>query len=91
MNIGYHERSVDDVYPLAVDFDESGIFDGDPATGCTAECDDLTIGTVTLAANVATFQVSGGVAGGTATVTVQATSAGGRVCCVTLTVVTQAC
>lgn len=92
MNVGTYTRSDHDSMPVGVDFTAVPEFAATPITAATVTCTGLTIGTpdVTTTANVVAFRVSGGAAGSTVTVTVEATN-GTDVMCVSVAVVTLDC
>jgi len=75
-------RDGSDDYPLAMDFSAVDVFASKAITSATATVTGassgltsaVTVGTPTVAANVATFRVSGGTEGVTYTITVTATN-----------------
>lgn len=99
MTVGTLPRPADDDYPVAVSFALVDVFAPPNAvTSATAVAAPVTvpplaIGTPTVAMNVATFRVSGGVVGTTYTVAVTATNAASppNVVCRSIEVPTEAC
>ena len=69
-------RKARDSFPVAVDWSAVDVFAAAEITGCTAAADpdDLTLGAVAVADNVATFRVSGGTAGPFYTIALTATN-----------------
>lgn len=70
-------RDPADDYPVEVDFTNIDVFVASPVTTATVTVapSGLTLGAVTVASNIAYFEVSGGTAGVTCTVTITATNA----------------
>jgi hypothetical protein len=92
MNVGMYTRGVHDSLPVGVDFSEVPEFAATPVTAATVSATGLTLGTpdVVSTENVVAFRVSGGTAGTTVTVTVEATN-GADTMCVSVAVNTLEC
>lgn len=95
MNIGTHTRSAHDNRTVAVDFTAESDFDATPITSATVTVvavagHTLARSSVSVAANVVTFRLSGGAAGDVDEVTVTATN-GVDTMCVSIAVNTLSC